>query len=74
MPRMRTAENVLKILKQEDPETEVTLHYIRKLIKSGAVPVTPVGRKLLVDADNLIAYIEAGERKIPGIGKIRRVI
>lgn len=74
MPRMRTAENVLKILKQEDPETEVTLHYIRNLIKSGAVPVTPVGRKLLVDADNLIAYITAGERKIPGTRKIRRVM
>ena len=29
IPRMRTAEKVLEEIKREDPETEVTLHYIR---------------------------------------------
>lgn len=60
MPRMRTAEKVLEIIKDEDPDTEVTLHYIRALIATGRVKHTPVGRKKLVDADAVIAYIAAG--------------
>ena len=61
MARMRTAARVLEIIKEQDPDTEVTLHYLRRLIHSGEVPVTPVGRKKLVDADALIAYIAAGQ-------------
>jgi len=61
LPRMRTAEKILNIIKEQDPDTEVTLHCIRDLIKSGKIPVTLVGRKKLVDADRVIAYIAAGE-------------
>ena len=61
MARMRTAARVLEIIKEQDPDTEVTLHYLRRLIHSGEVPVTPVGRKKLVDADALIVYIAAGQ-------------
>ena len=61
MPRMRTAAGVLAIIKEQDPNTEVTMHYLRYLIKAGKVPVTPVGCKKLVDADKVIAYIAAGE-------------
>ena len=61
MPRMRTAAGVFALIQEQDPDTEVTLHYIRALIKTGKVPVTPVGRKLLVDADVLIRYIATGE-------------
>ena len=61
MARMRTAARVLEIIKEQDPDTEVTLHYLRRLIHSGEVRVTPVGRKKLVDADAVIAYIAAGQ-------------
>lgn len=61
LPRMRTAAGVLAIIKEQDPGTEVTMHYIRNLIKTRKVPVTPVGSKKLVDADVIIAYIAAGE-------------
>ncbi len=60
MPRMRTAAKVLEIIKEEDPGTEVSLKYIRYLIKSGAVPSVTVGRKKLVDADLVIQHIAAG--------------
>lgn len=60
MPRMRTAGKVLEIIQAEDPGTEVTLHYIRQLIKTGAVPSVAVGRKRLVDADDVIQRIAAG--------------
>lgn len=57
MPRMRTAAKVHEIIMEQDPASEVTLHYIRHLIATEAVPVTYVGRKKLVDADQVIAYI-----------------
>ena len=60
MPRMRTAQGVLDTIKTDDPSTAVTLRYIRRLISSGAVPVTNVGTKKLVDADKVIEYIAAG--------------
>ena len=75
MPRMRTAGNVLKLIKEQDPGTEVTLHYLRHLINTGKVPVTPVGTKKLVDADAVIEYIAAGQAPpvIEVTGQIRRV-
>lgn len=78
MPRMRTAAGVLEIIKAEDPGTEVTLHYIRRLVCTGKVPVTPVGRKKLVDADAVMEYIAAGEpptatQAMEQPGQIRRV-
>lgn len=60
LPRMRTAAGVLQVIRQEDPGTEVTLYFIRCIIKSGILPVTEIGRKKLVDADKVIQYIRDG--------------
>lgn len=78
LPRMRTAAGVLAIIKEQDPSTEVTLHYIRQIINTGKVTVTPVGSKKLVDADAVISYIATGEAtpscdEAPVTGQIRRV-
>lgn len=79
MPRMRTAAKVHEIIMAQDPASEVTLHYIRTLIATETVPVTHVGRKKLVDADQVIAYIAAGNKRptttepLPGYGQLRRV-
>ena len=81
MPRMRTAGKVLEIIKEEDPGTEVSIQYIRYLIKSGAVPSVTVGRKKLVDADMVIQHIAAAMPSrstdmgqiVPMTGKLRRV-
>ena len=59
-PRLRTAEGALEIIKAEDPETAVTLRYIRRLIAVGTVPQVPVGRKKLINVDKLLAYLEEG--------------
>ena len=78
MPRMRTAAKVHEIIRAQDPDSEVTLHYIRQLIATEAVPVTHVGRKKLVDADQVFAYIAAGNppsttAPVPEYGQLRRV-
>lgn len=77
MKRMRTAAGVLDIIKQEDPGSEITLHFVRQAILSGAVPVVEVGRRKLVDADALIERMTTGktaeEHGIIDLGRIRRV-
>ena len=58
IPRMRTAPGALEIIKAQDPETAVTEHYIRRLIRTGAIPHVDVGRKKLVNVDQLLSYLE----------------
>lgn len=65
MPRMRTAQGVYNIIREQDPGTEITLHYIRGLIASGKVPYVAAGRKKMVDADAVIKFIAAGENPAP---------
>lgn len=73
LPRMRTATGVMVAIKEHDPDTEVTLHYVRYIINAGLVPVVHVGRKKLVDVDAVIAYLSSGApMDEPGI--VRRVV
>lgn len=75
MPRMRTAERVLAEIKLADPGTEVTLHYIRQLIREEAVPVVCCGRKKLVNVDAVMSLLGAGYKpEAPAFGTIRRVV
>ena len=43
-----------------DPQTPVSLSFIRRLVKTGAVPSVPVGNgnRRLVNFDALCAYLE----------------
>ena len=60
IPRMRTAERVLEEIKAADPNTDVTLHYIRALIRAEAVPVVCCGRKKLVNVDSIMELLACG--------------
>ena len=60
MPRMRTAEKVLKEIKRVDPESEVSLGYIRALIRAEAVPVVVCGCKKLVNVDAVMELLTKG--------------
>lgn len=74
LPRMRTAAGVLVEIKSEDPNTEVTLHYIRQLIHTNQIPVVPVGRKKLVNVDDIVSHLTEGRKTNIETAKIRRVI
>lgn len=79
MPRMRTAEKVLEEIKRVDPDTEITLHYIRAMIRVEAVPVVACGRKKLVNLDALMdllrdGYVLPEQPREPAQGGIRRVV
>lgn len=79
MPRMRTAAKAHELILEQDPQSEVTLHYIRQLIATGTIPVVHAGRKKLIDVDQLIAYLAAGTDRpsttepAAGYGRLRRV-
>ena len=70
IPRMRIATDVLAEIKALDPDTRITLHYIRSIINQGKVP----GTKKLVDLDKVLEYLARGDEdeKTP-TGEIRRV-
>lgn len=83
IPRMRTAAKVLEEIKKLDPDTELSLHYVRMMIRDEVVPVFCIGNKKLVNVDDVITYLETGvpvPAKEPapdggiGCGKIRRVV
>lgn len=63
IPRMRTAAGILAVIRQEDPETEVTEYHIRRVMKSGAVHIARSGRKQLADADAVIALLANGKEE-----------
>lgn len=73
--KMRTAPGVMEAILAEDPDTELTLHYIRTLIRTEAVPVLKVGKKKLVDVADVLAYLETMPAlpAEPPDGTIRRV-
>lgn len=77
IPRMRTAAKVVAELKAMDPNSEVSEHYIRQLVKKGVVPVTWAGSKALINLDDVLALLRGGtirdrEERV-SVGGIRRV-
>lgn len=54
--RMRTVGQTVKYFKDNDPETVVGEYFLRKMIKSGELPVVMAGNKALINLDNLIDY------------------
>ncbi len=78
IPRMRTAAKIVAEIKALDPDTEVTEFHIRKLAKSGAVPVVWAGRKALINLDDVLDLMRLGtaqpsEETPPAVGGIRRI-
>ncbi len=60
IPRMRTAAKVVEEIRALDPGSELSLNYVRRIIRLGAVPVVECGRKKLVNVDDVIALLENG--------------
>ena len=74
IPRMRIATDVLAEIKALDPDTRITLHYIRSIINQGKVPVRKAGTKKLVDVDKVLEYLAHwDENEESQTGEIRRV-
>lgn len=60
LPRMRLIKEAYSELKNLDPGTAVTEYYIRQLAKSGTIPQVRAGRKILINFDELLSYLNDG--------------
>ena len=58
--RMRGVRDAIFLLKQMDSDTAVTYGFIRKLIDAKAITSIRAGRKILVNLDELTAYLNMG--------------
>ena len=77
MVRMRFAAQALDELRKLDPETPVTLRFIKQLMRTGAIPSVPVGNgnRRLLNFDAREAYLENPsaepvQQAAPGIRRI----
>ena len=75
MVRMRYAHEALEELRRADPNTAVTLNFIRTLIRKGIIPSTPLGRGHMINMDHLEAYLANPTpiESAPAIHGIRRI-
>lgn len=51
--RLRTIPEAFNELRKEDPGTSFTMSGLRRLVRTGAIPVVIIGNKRLVDLDAL---------------------
>ncbi len=56
-PRMRTAAQAYRQIKQEDPGSDVTESQIRRLVKKGIIKSLSIDSRILIDYDELLAYL-----------------
>ncbi len=75
MVRMRFPYEALEELKKIDPETPVTLNFIRTLARSGKIPFVPIGNRRLLNFDALLEYLQSppAEQEPEEYGRIRQI-
>ena len=78
MVKLRLISDTFSQLKQDDPDTAITLCALRRMVKAGDIPVVKVGRKALINYDLLLEYLHSGShnsdfKKPENLGEIRRI-
>lgn len=56
LPKMRTIEQCIKLIKGIDKQTAITEWFIRCLVRDDKVAHINAGKKILIDYDNLLEY------------------
>ena len=58
VPKMRLIREVYDEIHSVDPHSAITIYALRNLIKSGKISSTKVGRKHLVNLQDVINYFQ----------------
>lgn len=58
MERLRTIRQVTADIRAEDPETAISEWFIRQAVQDGRIPAVKSGKKFLISADRVNAFIE----------------
>ena len=72
-PRMRTLDECYKELKEIDPNTAITKHFLRQLAIQNKVPCVMAGRKRLINLDKVIEYLNMSTPEKPLSSGIRAI-
>ena len=56
--RLRTVDGAYAALKSEDPDTQISKHFIRQAVTTGRIPCIKQGKKCLFALEDLYKYIE----------------
>lgn len=79
IPRMRTVQEAARELKVLDDHTAMTPYHIRRLCLDGVLPTVKAGKKILLNLDTLLEYMqdptaEKFRTKLPAaVSGIRRI-
>ena len=57
IPTVLTVKNAVERIKSDCPETAISEHFLRSLIKDGVLPELKAGNKLLINMDVLAEYL-----------------
>lgn len=52
--RMRTIPKAFEAVKQADPDTDLTLRALRRMVSNGEIPVVRISNKVLINLDLLL--------------------
>ena len=58
LPRMRTIKELVEEIKRMDSSTAITEYYVRDLVTNKKIPCVRAGRKILVNLDMFIEYLQ----------------
>lgn len=58
---LRSIKKAFDMVKQEDPDTAITVHTIRMWCKEGKIKCLTAGNKILIDVQSLMDYIAIKE-------------
>ena len=58
IPRMRTVQEAARELKELDARTGMTAYHIRRLVLEGVIPSVRAGKKILLNFDTLLEYMQ----------------
>ncbi len=58
IPRMRTIKEAVEELRRIDEKTAIREHYVRELVNTHKIPYVKAGRKILVNFDAFIEYLQ----------------
>ena len=57
LPRMRTAPEAIREIKELDPNSAFTLRDLRRMMSEGTIPVVNINSKRLINLDTLLDYL-----------------
>lgn len=59
--RIRTIRDAISMIKEKDPSSAITYHFVRKLCDNGQVATLRAGKKILINYDELLVFLGMSE-------------